>query len=385
MCNKRQGHINSEVTDRAALAPISRAASAPIRGNGSAGSAPAGSAGSAPAPVVAFTTEYVRQGDNDTEDQVRQRITEGRQRNSVRQRIIEDQARQGTSEGRQGNIDVTHKEKQKKNINLADHQKLMDTDAIDMVTKEIIRDNEELKITIDKMTIRDREDFNNDIINMLKEMMKEGNKRLDKIAEAQGRTPGQVNVDTYRAALAPTSRADQAPIKKEGTTEATTSDTALKRISALETDEKKSWANDLINEAPLGAVRILRNQCQRHVTLNRRDQNLWPCVARRITKDLETSEVLADEDVTHMTNGELHRTLDKPRKIRVEFYAHKNCDESSGSGEEEECAPRILLDPVDEQRSLMESLMSLGVDQDAAAKNMSERYSPPRVTLEARR
>ena len=81
--------------------------------------------------------------------------------------------------------------------------------------------------------------------------------------------------------------------------------------------QPKSWANDLINEAPLVSVRILRNQCKRYVTLNRRDQNLWPCVARRITKDLETSEVLADEDVTQMTNEELHRTLDKPRKIRV--------------------------------------------------------------------
>ena len=175
----------------------------------------------------------------------------------------------------------------------------------------------------------------------------------------------------HRAALAPISRAAQAPIKITGSVgggsthqaeglarssaegvdlmpnvnqetepmEAMMSDTALKRISALKLDEKKSWANDLINEAPLVSVRILRNQCQRYVTLNRKDKHLWPCVARRITKDLETSEVLADEDVTQMTNEELHRTLDKPRNIRVEFYAHKNCDESSGSEEEEECAP----------------------------------------------
>ncbi len=116
-----------------------------------------------------------------------------------------------------------HKEKFKntvhgieKNIHLADHQKLMDTDAIDKVTKEIIRDNEELKTTIDKMIIRDGDDYNNGIINMLKEMMKEGNKRLEKIAESQGRILGETDVETHRAALAPTSRAAPAPIKFTG-------------------------------------------------------------------------------------------------------------------------------------------------------------------------
>ena len=64
---------------------------------------------------------------------------------------------------------------------------------------------------------------------------------------------------------------------------------------------------------------------------------------------METGEVLADEDVTQMTKEELHRTLDKPRKIRVEFYAHLDDNKADGS-EEEECAPRRLLDAVDEQR-----------------------------------
>ncbi len=88
-----------------------------------------------------------------------------------------------------------------------------------------------------------------------------------------------------------------------------------------------------------------------------------------------------------MTKDELHRTLDKPRKIRVEFYAHLNDDKAAKSDEEEEeeCAPRKLLDEVDEQRSLIETLLSLGVDQGAAIKKVSEIYSPPRVTLEAQR
>ena len=85
-----------------------------------------------------------------------------------------------------------------------------------------------------------------------------------------------------------------------------------------------------------------------------------------------------------MTNDELHRTLDKPRKLRIDFYAHVN-DYDADKPEEEECDPRNLLDPVDEHRSLIETLISLGVDQGAATKKVSELYSPPRVTLEAQR
>ena len=130
--------------------------------------------------------------------------------------------------------------------------------------------------------------------------------------------------------------------------------TALNGISAPEINKNTSWSNEKINGAQLVSVRVLRNLCQRYVTLNTKDQALWSCVARRITKDLETGEVLADEDVTQLTKGELHRTLDKPRKIRVEFYAHLN--DSDADRSKEECDPRNLLDPVDEQRSLMETL-----------------------------
>ena len=130
------------------------------------------------------------------------------------------------------------------------------------------------------------------------------------------------------------------------------SETALNGISAPSPDDNNSWANELISGAQLVSTRVLRNKCQRYVMLNRKDQALWPCFARRITKDLETGEVLADEDVTQLAKGELHRTLDKPRKIRVEFYAHLN-DSDAETSEEEECDPRYLLDPVDEQRSLM--------------------------------
>ena len=85
-------------------------------------------------------------------------------------------------------------------------------------------------------------------------------------------------------------------------------ESALNGISAPSYGEKTSWANDLTKGAQLVSVRVLRNMCQRYVTLNSKDQALWSCVARRITKDLETGEVLADEDVTQMTKEELHWT-----------------------------------------------------------------------------
>ena len=90
-------------------------------------------------------------------------------------------------------------------------------------------------------------------------------------------------------------------------------ESAFNGISAQSHGEKKSWADDLTTGAQLVSVRVLRNMCQRYVTLNSKDQSSRSCVARRITKDLETGEVLADEDVTEMTKDKLHRTLDTPR------------------------------------------------------------------------
>ena len=87
---------------------------------------------------------------------------------------------------------------------------------------------------------------------------------------------------------------------------------------------------------------------------------------------METGEVLADEDVTQLTKGELHRTLDRPRKIRVEFYAHL-IDSDAEKSDDEECDPRYLLDPVDERRSLVETLISMGVEQGAATNKVSVR------------
>ena len=46
--------------------------------------------------------------------------------------------------------------------------------------------------------------------------------------------------------------------------------------------------------------------------------------------------------------------------------------------------PRKIVDPVDDQRHLIETLISLGVEQGVALKKVIEVYSPPRVTKAAR-
>ena len=134
-------------------------------------------------------------------------------------------------------------------------------------------------------------------------------------------------------------------------------------------EDEESWAKDIIAEAQLVSTRVLQRESDRFVKLNKIDQALWPCVGRRITKDLETGEVLADEDVIGMSDDELRRPLDKPRKLRVEFYS--STSSSWADLLDEEVSDRFLLDPVDEQRNLVEMFISLGADQGAAARKVS--------------
>ena len=46
--------------------------------------------------------------------------------------------------------------------------------------------------------------------------------------------------------------------------------------------------------------------------------------------------------------------------------------------------PRTLLDPVDDQRHLIGTLISLGMENSMVVKKVVEVYSPPRVTKAAR-
>ena len=73
---------------------------------------------------------------------------------------------------------------------------------------------------------------------------------------------------------------------------------ALNGSSAPSPDEKKSWANEIIDKAQLVATRVLRRETDRFVKLSKSDQAPCSCVGRRVTKDLETGEVLADENLT---------------------------------------------------------------------------------------
>ncbi len=155
------GHINSEDTVRAALAPISRAALAPIREVGSADSASAGSVDSASTIIVTPPID-VRQGDNDTEDQEQQWTSEGRQGE-----------RQMISEGRQGNIRQTPNGS---NI-INENKKKKDMHNIDKNIAEVIRDNEELYVTIKKFIDNGIKD-DDSIVSMINNMMIEGQERI---------------------------------------------------------------------------------------------------------------------------------------------------------------------------------------------------------------
>ena len=94
--------------------------------------------------------------------------------------------------------------------------------------------------------------------------------------------------DALNGTSAPSRARLSQPIAGVGQLRRPQEEAALNGINAPRYGEKKSWANGLTNGAQLVSVRVLRNICQRHVTLNSKDQALWSCVARRITKDLET-------------------------------------------------------------------------------------------------
>ena len=87
-------------------------------------------------------------------------------------------------------------------------------------------------------------------------------------------------------------------------------------------------------------------------------------------------------NVIGMSDEELRRPLDNPTKLRVEFYP--STSSSWADLLDEEVSDRFLLDPVDEQRNLVKTLISLGADQGSAAQKVSEIYRPPRITKMAK-
>ena len=115
------------------------------------------------------------------------------------------------TEGRQGNIAVTHKEKleEEKEGNTITAKKFkerniitkknIDVHDINKNIAEVIRDNQELNVTIKKIIENSTKD-DDDIVNMLQNMVTEGKEKIDKL------------LNTLRAAVAPISRAEL-PIK----------------------------------------------------------------------------------------------------------------------------------------------------------------------------
>ena len=66
-------------------------------------------------------------------------------------------------------------------------------------------------------------------------------------------------------------------------------------------------------------VRETDTLMKRHITVLRKGQAKWPTICRRITSDLDTGELISDEDPRGMQNDELYRALDKPRRLASSF------------------------------------------------------------------
>ena len=54
-----------------------------------------------------------------------------------------------------------------------------------------------------------------------------------------------------------------------------------------------------------------------HLTLTQAEDEVWQFVGRRITQDLDTDELISDDRVVGMSSKDLHRPLDKPRRLKI--------------------------------------------------------------------
>ena len=73
-----------------------------------------------------------------------------------------------------------------------------------------------------------------------------------------------------------------------------------------------SSENIMVRETDLPMVRL--------ITVNKSDRDRWRYVYRRVTYDRDTGTCLSDESVEGLTNAQLYRELDQPRRLRVEFH-----------------------------------------------------------------
>ena len=58
----------------------------------------------------------------------------------------------------------------------------------------------------------------------------------------------------------------------------------------------------------------------KQITITEAEEEVWQYVRRRITHDLDTDDFISDDQVVGMSNADLCRALDKPRRLRIEFH-----------------------------------------------------------------
>ncbi len=89
----------------------------------------------------------------------------------------------------------------------------------------------------------------------------------------------------------------------------------------------------------------------------------WSSVYRRVTKNAETGEVVADELVRNLTEKQLHRMLAHPTNLLTELHYAL---EATVSAEEDEC---VDLDPEDPEEEI-------DLDPDPPAEETVEQLLP---------
>ena len=75
------------------------------------------------------------------------------------------------------------------------------------------------------------------------------------------------------------------------------------------------------------------DKVDRHLTLTSAEAKAWLYARRRITTDLDTGEPISDDQVVGMSSAHLHRPLDKPRRLKIEFHLVDEKAEARGPGE----------------------------------------------------
>ena len=91
-------------------------------------------------------------------------------------------------------------------------------------------------------------------------------------------------------------------------------------------------------------------QMTRFINVNKSDKDRWRYVHRRVTYARDAGECLSDESVEGLSNAQLYRELDQPRRLRVEFYLRD--EPVSGAGGDEEATDLFQSDFTEDETEL---------------------------------